>query len=467
VAGSTAAYRLLYGSTYYWGLFAAYLGILLAVFTFLVPPFQKNDEPSHYYRTVSLAKLDLLCSKDAEGRYFTTMERRYADLPRVLGAEALWQSADARFPPAVLGKDFSDPAFREPVRVYDICNLGLFGYVPNALGLLAGLPFESPVAGFYLGRVAGGIFFLGCLVLALRVAPPRYRLAIVFYAALPMVLHQVSSFSYDAVQLSLFPLIFAFLTRFLTREERLPRRELVLFLALLWLAVGVKSFAYYGLFLLYFVIPAARVARGAFGYIGTTAALAALVIPSIVAVEVLYLSRSGLIDPLGDGPIRPRQQVELTLSDPMTFAAASLKTAQLEGEELVRQGVGVFGWAAFEVNIFVVYLAVLVAGLLCYGLARGERPLIRPLQLAVLWAALMVVTASVLFALYVVWSPVGAPSVSGLQGRYFVGLVPFGILAACQTVAGIGGRAAARLLAFGLAALALASMLAAVLGRYY
>src|SRR2546421_206066 len=64
-------------------LFFAYLGLALLLLTFFVPPFQKADEPAHFYRAVSLTNLELTC-RHGDGDYFWTMKRKYADLPGVL-----------------------------------------------------------------------------------------------------------------------------------------------------------------------------------------------------------------------------------------------------------------------------------------------------------------------------------------------------------------------------------------------
>jgi len=49
-------------------LFFAYVGIALFLFTFAAP-FQKADEPSHFYRSVCLTNLDLVCTRNQEGVY--------------------------------------------------------------------------------------------------------------------------------------------------------------------------------------------------------------------------------------------------------------------------------------------------------------------------------------------------------------------------------------------------------------
>ncbi|HEY7374388.1 MAG TPA: DUF2142 domain-containing protein, partial [Polyangia bacterium] len=148
----------------------------LVIFTFLVPPFQKSDEPAHYFRAVSVTNLDFVCSKDARGEYYFAMKRRYATLPDAVHVWDVAFNYNAKFKTEWLRADFSDPALNQQMPVYDICNLPPVGYVPNALGILAGKPFQNPLIGFYLGRIFGAAFFTGAIILALKIVPERYRL---------------------------------------------------------------------------------------------------------------------------------------------------------------------------------------------------------------------------------------------------------------------------------------------------
>ena len=77
-AGVVAAWRSL---TFFQTLFLIYMVFGLLIMTFMVPPFQKPDEPSHWYRAVSVSNFDFACSKDRLGVYKVDMKSKWADLP--------------------------------------------------------------------------------------------------------------------------------------------------------------------------------------------------------------------------------------------------------------------------------------------------------------------------------------------------------------------------------------------------
>jgi uncharacterized membrane protein len=199
-------------------LFCVYILVALLIFTFMVPPFQKSDEPAHYFRSISLTNLDLVCTPNADGEYRFEMKSKYAGFPQAINTWDVAFHPHTRFDRDWLNVDWSDPAWDETVEVFDVCNLPAFGYLPNMLGIFLGKPFENPMTGLYLGRVFGALFFVGALIWALRVTPEQYRLPLYFYAAMPTVLHQVSAVSYDAVQLSLFAVMYAYITRFAVED---------------------------------------------------------------------------------------------------------------------------------------------------------------------------------------------------------------------------------------------------------
>jgi uncharacterized membrane protein len=432
---------------FYRTLFFAYVGAALVMFTALVPPFQKADEPAHYLRSVSLANLDLVCDRSPEGEYYFTLERRYADLPDVMHYWEVWHRRE-RFDWRWLRHDFSGPAYREQVRVFRWCSLPPSGYVPNAVGVLLGKPFVNPLVGFYMGRAFGALFFFGALVLSLRIVPERYRLAVYLYAGLPTVLHQVSAISYDAVQLSLFPLLFATFARLALPGER-PRPVLFLaFVGLLAWTVNIKLLAYLPLLFLVLAVAPVRVAVDFRRYLQLALGGMAATIFLTGLIALLYLPRAEDSGP-GDYEVNASEQVRYVLEDPWRFIVATYNALARYGEHLIGGSIGYFGWIVdYGMGYLPYYAVTVIAAVVVYLTVMRETGGMRPHQLVALAAAVGGTSLAIALSLYAVWSPVGGDMVHGLQGRYFVGLLPFVVMLTSQTAASVGkGNAARALLA--------------------
>ena len=451
---------------FYRALFFAYLTVGLLVFAFLVPPFQKSDEPAHFHRAVSLTNLDFFCDKDANGQYYFPMKRKYAELPDVMRTFDVAFRYDSKFTLDWLRADFSDPRYDEAAAVYRFCSLPPAGYLPNALGILVGKPFENPLVSFYLGRVFGAVFFALAIVLALKTTPDRYRPIVYFYAALPVVLHQVSANSYDAVQLSLVPLLFAYLMSIVTDKGAARPARLLIFMALLLWLINVRLFSYVPLLLLFFVIHPSRIARSRADYLKVASGF--LVVTAVLTgfFDLVYLPRAADSSP-DPSAIDASSQVRFVLNNPWEFVEASYNTLRLWGEGLFREGIGVFGWIDYTLGYAPYYIAVFLGGVLVYSTVQRDEALLRPNQILFLLAAVLLTAASLFFSLYAVWTPVGKDTIDGLQGRYFLGLLPFAIVCLSQAAAAIGRERLFKALLTGVALLVLFNIVRAVTLRYY
>lgn len=435
----TAAANSVRSLTFFQGLFAVYMAAGLLVMTFLVPPFQKPDEPSHYYRAVSVSNFDFVCTKDRIGVYKVDMKAKFADLPEIVHVWDVAFDGSKRFDPDWLRADFSNPLLNEEKRVYDICNLPPPGYYPNVVGIWLGKPFENPLYGFYLGRFTGALFFAVCLVFALRLTPERYRLPVYFFAALPMVLHQAGAISYDTAQLPLFLVLYGYVTKFAVAEHPIARRDLVIFGAALIFAINIRSLTYVPLAGLFLALPAAKVAATRAGYLKATSAFFGAATVITAALAAVYVPRVSAI-PVVEGDVSASRQLTFILENPGKFIGACYLAVREQGNWLLMQTMGIFGWLDAPMNYFPYYVLVFVLGLVFFQVMQDDRRVVGGLSVFFLYATVAATIACLFLSLYIVWTPVGYPQVLGLQGRYFIGLLPFTIFAVSQHALIIGRR---------------------------
>ena len=109
------------------------------------------------------------------------------------------------------------------------------------------------------------------------------------------------------------------------------------------------------------------------------------------------------------------------LSGPLVFPAAIANTFGASWWAIVTGIVGVFGW--FDTPMPVWFYGIAALSCLCAIFAPGNRPPdLRPAfwGVATLGGTLLTICA----ALYMSWSDVGAPTIGGLQGRYFLVVLP-------------------------------------------
>jgi uncharacterized membrane protein len=417
-------------------LFFVYVCVALGLFAFYVPPFQKSDELAHFYRAVSLTNLDLVCKTDAAGNRYYPMKQKYAAVEGVFHVWDVALQPNNRFNRDWLGARFNEPAYRREVRVEYPCDFSPLGYLPSSVGVLAGKPFESPLASLYLGRLAGALFFLGGLVVALKVVPDRYRPLLYLYAALPSVLHQVTTISYDAVHLSLLPPVFAYFARFVVDERPIGRRELVLWLALTVWLVNVRLVAFMPLVLLFFVIPWQRIADTWQRYLTVAGAFLGSAVALMLTLSLVYYPRDTAITE--EGHYDSFEQLEYLLRGPWRFPVVVYETLRVKLELLMGQGVAGFGWQDYGLDYFSYYIILFAAFCILAWTVRQQALDLGRVQLLALWGSVLGTALALFLAAYLFWTPVATDLVEGLQGRYFLVLLPVFFIAVAQLMVAVG-----------------------------
>lgn len=459
------------GIGFWRGLFWAYVFVTLIVFTFLVPPFQKADEAAHYLRAVSLTNLDIVCEKDANGVAYFPMERRYAELP---DAMRYWETATIFEPEGTpkrkfdwqwLKTDFSDPRFDEQAGFYRFCGLPFAGYLPSAAAILLLKPLDNPLPGFYLSRVFGIAFFFACFWLALRKTPERYKPLVYVFAAVPMLLHQVSAVSYDAVHLPILLLVFAYLTKFMHDSGPITKRDLIVFMIALWFAINIRLLSYVPLLLLYFAVDWRKVAPRLSDYAMITSTF--FVVTAVTSILMLSMYLGSATAPEGNlpGQVDSSAQIRFVIDNPTHFVSASYEALR-QGEYLTKQVFASFGWNDYGYSFFPYFLALFMGGFALYRFVDRDVAVSRPWQALVILSAVLLTCVAIFGSLYAVWSPVGADVVTGLQGRYFLGLLPIAVFGVSQLATTVGKQRAMQALVVGVALVVVYNTLRAVLLRY-
>lgn len=172
---------------------------------------------------------------------------------------------------------------------------------------------------------------------------------------------------------------------------------------------------------------------------------------------------AGLEVPAPPG-VLPLEQLTWTLFHPLDLFLLLARTIATQAHSWANQMVGVLGWLDTPLPRPLVAAQLLLLPLAAL-LEPLERPLARSTRL-LLAATLAGSTLALLLYAYVVWMPVGAGTIDGLQGRYFLPLAPMALALLAGAAPRLARDRAAPLL---LAAqgLLLAWSVAVVVGRYW
>lgn len=387
--------------------YAAFALVAGLSFVAVNAPFQVPDEVGHYWRAAAIAEgafaprggaaspsahvprgvKEIVAATwvDTAGKVDGTV-----GLERLRRARAIeLQRADP-----VLVKF---PAFYTPVP-----------YLPQATAFWAGSRLNAkPLTTFYAGRVANLVVMIALICAAMVLAP---KAAWMFAAAgaLPMTLHLAGSLSPDAFTLGAASVALALAV---TTIRFAPARYVAAAAGFALLLALCKP--------VYFLLPLIAIWNG--NAKGRKVAAAAVLSIAIFAGVVLsgFAASRATFNMRGAVDVDSSRQLASLATAPLRFARAVTGDYAVNHARYRHELVGRLGW--LDVGLpaplsNLAQLAFLLAAVTAARVVSGPQRGVA--LLAILGTLLLIATSQ-----YLVWTAVGATTIEGIQGRYFIPLV--------------------------------------------
>jgi uncharacterized membrane protein len=127
-----------------------------------------------------------------------------------------------------------------------------------------------------------------------------------------------------------------------------------------------------------------------------------------------------------DSGVDPARQLRSVLHHPAGFAGVVIRTLDQQGGTLLHQLVGRLGLLTVPLPAYLVMALGLVAGFILLTAPRTGT--LRVWQRSLFIGVVLATAAATCLSLYATWTPVAAPVITGLQGRYFTPLFLLGML---------------------------------------
>ena len=404
----------------------------------LVPPGEPPDEPAHIARADSLVHGEVIGRRGPDR---IIAGRTVADAG-VLANGGLFWSMPA-FPPglrpearSVTQAEAADlrqrPWSRRPSYISSV-NTGTYPplfYIPAAIGIrVAQAEGWTPWRAIRLARLCDLLAYAATGAAALLLARRAHPLLLAALL-LPMSLYLAGSVNQDGVLIAVAVLAAALLTRAgaapawaaaLTLAPVIAAKPVYLPLAGLLLLAGAGWRARIG----------AAVLAGLPG-------MAWFLVARRLAAVPFPLPAPYPSGPLWPGPptsfivTDPALQAQVVLHQPLTILGLIGHAMLAEPAARLGEMVGVLGKLDLLLPdllypLWYVALAVALASVLVNTAAMPDWGRVPRVAYGSLWGAACIAAAvfAIYFSQYLAWSPVGADGIAGVQGRYFIPLLPF------------------------------------------
>lgn len=296
-------------------------------------------------------------------------------------------------------------------------------YLPQALSIrLVRFFSDDFIVHMYAARIGNLLFAALLMFFAIRMIPCG-KFALMGVCLLPMTLQEVASMSIDGGAIGCAMLTVAFVLSRWDSEEALTGRDLALAASL---SFGLVSFKFiYMVFVSLLLLLAFRFRKGRRGK------TLALVVIGFTVIALLAWVSISLVPLLESGGRVDRVVVgrsSVLLPDVKGFLACVLRTLPHHAKCWI---MCVAGWSLswFDVDIGTRRTLVLLVSLLALSLwDEDEGGPGRFLRFA-FFADFVLVFGLMLGMFYFWWTPTGSPYIEGIQGRYFLPVLPALLLA--------------------------------------
>lgn len=395
--------------------------ILLGILYYVsFPIFRAPDEINHYMRAFEISQGNMVSQHVGGSGVGGNL------LPKGIIPGELQDARKINFYKVI--DHFSDRLSDKKTELYTYGNTALYApfvYLPQTIGILAArLMTRQTILIAYAGRMCTFVFCVFLLYISIKNV--RYGKMIYFIISfMPMMLSQIVSLSADAVTNTIIFTFVSYIIKYCYGDhtQKIGNRQLAILFALM-VELSFCKIVYLPICLLIFLLPDKlfKERKNAFVY-------KVLSIGIVVVANLIWLSISaGFLIEFNPG-VDSEEQVLFVLTHIPQYFLISFRTFLLHCDEWLQQMVGSnLGWA-MDVEIpkilILVYLGM-IFGSLVINFETTEKYAIKSDKTIKLLTgfAFFGVIALIFTSLYVQWTPVANNVINGIQGRYFIPVLP-------------------------------------------
>jgi len=390
-------------------LFVTYIIPIGILFIILLPINWVPDEEGHMFKTYDISKGNLITplGEKNEGDIYVPREMldlfterdnmTYSIIHQHLQKEANY---DDVVPAQTIAKTYSPINYMSGSIVFAICRL------LNVNILLA----------CYIARLVNFLLAVTIIYFCIKIIPFG-KLLLAIYMLLPMSIQQLASLSADVFINSISLLFIVYNLRLLYQEKDLEIKQKVLYY-ILALSIALCKYVYFPLvFMSILLIKNKNISKR-----NRNELIIVSTIASILVAAVWFLFSQKYVDVreiIIRNNVQPIEQIKYILKNPIEYIKILAVTFEQVGAFYVNTFIGSsLGLLNIKVpEIFVIiYLSALVV---LPFVERCEKSFNKHQKWIIIGIALILILL-IITGLYITWSPLKAPVVSGVQGRYFV-----------------------------------------------
>lgn len=404
-------------------LFLLVVGGFGILYMLILPPFSAPDELVHFSTSYNVSNL-MMGKGDSDGSGYIYV--RADDAKAMYGAIPSMNTYDFTF------KNMFSTVEDDEMVLYSVPRImsqNHFTHFPSAVGITLGrLLHLGTVPTIYLGRLMNLLFYLIIVYWAIKKIPfGKYVMLTI--SAIPMTLELISSYSYDPIVNGLAFFTIAWILECIYTKEKITWKE-ILGLLILAALLGPAKMVYSIIFLLCIFIPKEKFGKKMYFYLAGVGVVLALVLSNLLINLGLIMgmtgaaSNSGAENAVTTGP--QYYTLSWCLEHPIDAIGIYVRTTIANGYKYLAEMFGIaLGWVEVCVQKYIIIAFMLVGLCMLFVRTSNEKnDRIKTKHTIVALVCCGVVYMLVLTSMFFGWTLLGNPVIDGVQGRYFLPIIP-------------------------------------------
>lgn len=399
-------------------IFLLTIPLICIFFLITMPTFKNHDEYYHWLKAYEVSEGHLM-TPNKDGVQGSMMPKAVADVMPADWTTMTYSDVKEKLQ-VPLDKEDQVLLNPETAAVYSFVQ-----YIPQAVGIALARIFTSNAYLItYSGRIANMLVSVLLLYFAIKIMPFGKKLLLI-PAMIPIAIEGFTSLSPDAMTISVSFLYIAYILHLTFGEVKKIDLKQKITLLVMSVVIALCKIVYIPLVGLMLIIPKEKFKNET----NKNKILNFCVIAGIALVLnfIWLMIASRYLAQFREGD--SKVQVLLALQNPILYIQNLLYTVNLNGSSYLMSLFGSdLGWGEFVKLYSIVPYSILAIYLFTSITDEELKDKFKPYQL--IWIALVAIAVIglVFTSLYVQWTTVGRESIAGVQGRYFLPILPLVML---------------------------------------
>lgn len=392
------------------------------IYMFIIPAYAVPDELQHFATAYNVSS-KLLGEKFAEAGEAVVLQEQ--EILCDQGGNIATKERYIEDMKGVLGKTYQNNS--EAVMFSSVLDMPGVAYAPQSLGIsLARLLNLNGIQIFYMGRLFALMTYAIFVYWAVKIMPFA-KMVLFVTALLPMSLQQAMSYSYDMLANALSFFMIAYFFLLIYEKEKIERKDIVILIITTAVLAPIKV-VYIVIIGLGVLIPYQKFGSRLKKWICAVGIFLSGIIPILMT---RLTSMSGLVESNQKNTNLLGYEVygaSYFIENPFSLIAIFKETTKAMSRYYIDTTIGRYlGWLEIILPEIIVigFIIVLLVSALRKKSDRDEIVFKEKIWMAILAMGCCV---AVCFALLISWTEVGSFVIAGVQGRYFIPVVPLFVI---------------------------------------